>query len=130
MIDTDCSWWYTNRQNWYTVMCILIEFIILYGIILHVYHYKRRSFLTDPCLGIPGCPIILARSAVVTYMNLSCMKNGTEHELYMLKIKDDGNQCELIMTTSARRIESTKTSKLRCQMHIYECPVWMDKHYL
>ena len=29
-------------------MCILIEYIILYGIILHVYHYIRRSFLTDP----------------------------------------------------------------------------------
>ena len=40
--------WYTNRQNWYTVVCILIEYIILYGIILLVYHYIRRSFLTDP----------------------------------------------------------------------------------
>ena len=29
-------------------MCILIEYIISYGIILHVYHYIRRSFLTDP----------------------------------------------------------------------------------
>ena len=48
MIDTDCSWWYTNRQNWFTVVCILIEYIILYGIFLHVYHYIRRSFLTDP----------------------------------------------------------------------------------
>ena len=26
----------------------MIEYIILYGIILHVYHYIRRSFLTDP----------------------------------------------------------------------------------
>ena len=53
MIDTDCSWWYTNRQNWYTVVCILIECIILYGIILHVYHYIRRSFLTDPSIVWP-----------------------------------------------------------------------------
>ena len=48
MIDTDCSWWYTNRQNWYTVVCILIEYIILYGIIFHEYHYIRISVLTDP----------------------------------------------------------------------------------
>ena len=27
MIDTDCSWWYTNRQNSYTVVCILIAYI-------------------------------------------------------------------------------------------------------
>ena len=26
---------YTNRQNWYTVVCILIVYIILYGIIFH-----------------------------------------------------------------------------------------------
>ena len=30
------------------IVYILIEYIILYGIILHVYHYIRRSFLTEP----------------------------------------------------------------------------------
>ena len=29
-------------------MCILIEYIILYGIIFHAYHYIRISVLTDP----------------------------------------------------------------------------------
>ena len=52
MIDTDCSWWYTNRQNWYTVVCILIVNIIFYGIIFHEYHYIRKSVLTDPSTGI------------------------------------------------------------------------------
>ena len=49
----DCSWWYTNRQNWYTVVCILIVYIILYGIIFHEYHYIRISVLTDP-LSLPA----------------------------------------------------------------------------
>ena len=48
---TDCSWWYTNRQNWYTVVCILIVYIILYGIIFHEFHYIRISVLTDPFWG-------------------------------------------------------------------------------
>ena len=31
-----------------TVVCILIVYIILYGIIFHEYHYIRISVLTDP----------------------------------------------------------------------------------
>ena len=50
MIDTDCSGWYTNRQNWYSVVCISIVYINLHGIIFHEYHYIRISVLTDPFL--------------------------------------------------------------------------------
>ena len=46
MIDYGLFRMIQNRQNWYTVVCILIEYIILYGIFLC--HYIRRSFLTDP----------------------------------------------------------------------------------
>ena len=79
MIDTDCSWWYTNRQNSYTVVCILIEYIILYGIILHVYHYICRSFLTDPINPTRGCcdqlqmlPHLMPSAFITTGWSVMC----------------------------------------------------------
>ena len=47
-----------DRQNWYTVVCILIECIISYGIIFHEYHCVRMSVLTGPSTdqAMPGFP--------------------------------------------------------------------------
>ena len=38
----------TVKIDIHTVVCILIVYIILYGIIFHEYHYIRISVLTDP----------------------------------------------------------------------------------
>ena len=41
----------------YSVVCILIVYIILYGIIFHEYHYIRISVLTDPL-----CPLVVTET--------------------------------------------------------------------
>ena len=60
-----------------SVVCILIVYIILYGIIFHEYHFIRISVLTDHHIGVHGRIDLreidfLRRRVVVVASTLRC----------------------------------------------------------